>query len=682
MKSILTKTEGVDGARDGRPGYAPRIIPGGSGQTQRRVGEATMEPSAGATPRPVEDVGSGRAPANPLALVIAAAWAGLVVGFVELGLFLARVHLTQHGLFRKSPHALWMIPVANLVLFGAVGLFLTILVRPFPKGGGLLAAWLLCTLALTTPLLAVPGLWASCSLMLGAGLACWIAPTIQAHRGRFRRMVRASLPPLGLALVALGAIASGRDGWAARSGSSHKAARPGAPNVLLVVMDTVRADATNLNGSPRNTTPNLARLADQGVRFERAIATSPWTLTSHASMFTGRWPWELSVGPDRALDTRYPTLAEYLGRQGYATAGFAANTVFCTAEYGLSRGFGHYEDFVVSPLETLRSSALGWLICRRLEPLLDQLWTAAGREASHPLELSHHRKGAAEINQAALSWIANQGDRPYFVFLNYLDAHDPYLVPSGAAHPFSRRPATLTERRALRDWIGEVPRQRTAEELRLARDSYDDCLAYLDGQIGRLVAELGRLGRLEDTVIVVTSDHGEHFGEHNHNGYPIVGHRQSVYQPEIHVPLIVIAPNRLPAKTVVPGAVSLRDLPATLVDLVGIPQARAPFPGRSFLPPSVDSESAPDRVVEGAALAEFSPDQDRPVSLRYHPGATDLMRAVVTDDQVYHRHGDGHEEYYDLRNDPSEAVDLAPSQGSRGPLDRFRAALNRLTPPW
>ncbi|AGA25964.1 sulfatase [Singulisphaera acidiphila] len=649
-----------------------------------------MKPRADTAPGRLGDGASARTPAaedhgnrppkGPLALVVASLWAGLVVGFVELALFLARVQLSQHGLFRKSPHVLWMIPVADLAIFGVIGLFLTILVRPIPKVGARLSAWLLCTVALTTPLLAVPGLWAICSLLLAAGLACWIAPAIH-NRGRgFRRLVRVSLPPLGLALLALVGITIGRDRIVSRGGLTHGTASPGAPNVLLIVMDTVRADATNLNGSARDTTPNLASLAAQGARFERAIATSPWTLASHASMFTGRWPWELSVGPDRALDAHHPTLAEHLGRQGYATAGFAANTVFCTTEYGLSRGFGHYEDFVISPLETLRSSALGWLICRRLVAPLDHLWTAAGREASHPLELSYHRKDAGEINRAALTWIAKQSDRPFFAFLNYLDAHDPYLVPGPAERPFSRRRATLSERRALRDWIGETPRKRTPAELRLARDSYDDCLAYLDSQIGRLIAELDRLDRLKDTVIVVTSDHGEHFGEHDRDGYPIVGHRQSVYQPEIHVPLIVVAPKQVPARTVVSEAVSLRDLPATIVALVG-DQSRSPFPGRSLLPPSsAEDKPAPNRAVESAALAEFSPDQEQPVSLRYQPGATSLMRAVVTDDKVYHRHGNGQEEYYNLREDPSESINLAPSQLARGPLNQFRATLNRLTP--
>jgi arylsulfatase A-like enzyme len=420
----------------------------------------------------------------------------------------------------------------------------------------------------------------------------------------------------------------------------------------------------------------LAALAARGARFDRAVAPSPWTLPSHASMFTGRWPWELSVGIDRALDGRYPTLAEYLGARGYATGGFAANTVFCTTEYGLARGFGHFEDFVVSPLDTIRSSALGWLICRRLVTPIDRLYAAAGREPVHPLEQPAYRKSADEVNGAALSWIADQRDVPFFAFLNYLDAHDPYLVPADADRPFTRRPATPAERRTLRDWVGETPRPRTAEEVRLARDSYDDCLAYLDGRIGRLLAGLERLGRLEDTVIVVTSDHGEHFGEHARDGLPLVGHRQSVYQPEVHVPLVIVAPGRVAAGTAVPGAVSLRDLPATVVDLVGLRDG-SPFPGRSLVRPASGSA---ERGGDNAALAEFSPSLDRPPTLRYQTGAPGLMRAVVTDGAAYVT-SDGREELYDLRDDPAESTDLAASGDRRGLLDQLRSALNLLGPP-
>ena len=129
-------------------------------------------------------------------------------------------------------------------------------------------------------------------------------------------------------------------------------------NVILIVLDTVRADRLGVYGYERDTTPNLARLASRGVRFARAFSTAPWTAPSHASLFTGRWPHELSIGWDRPLDSTHATLAEVLAADGYLTAGFVANTTYCSYETGLDRGFAHYEDYDV----TLR----GVLLCSSL----------------------------------------------------------------------------------------------------------------------------------------------------------------------------------------------------------------------------------------------------------------------------------------------------------------------------
>lgn len=623
---------------------------------------------------------AAKIPGRPWGFLVVALWAGLLVGLVEVGLFLTRVRITQHGLWRQSPHVVWMIPLANLALFALAGVLLAIFVRPLPRVGKSLASGLLATLVLMTPWLSIPGIRAASCLILAAGLACWLVPAIHARATGFATVVRRSLPMLALAVLLLGGIAFGQEYWARRAAEPTGPAPPGAPNVLLIVMDTVRADATSLNGAERDTTPNLAAFARRGARFERANATSSWTLPSHASLFTGRWPWELHVGPDRPLDDRFPTLAEHLGRHGYDTAGFVANGTFCTVEYGLGRGFRHYEDFVVSPLEALRASALGWLIARRLVPVLDRARTAAGREASHPLEWRTHRKPASEINRAALDWVARRGDRPFFAFLNYIDVHDPYLVPDGAARPFHGRPYTLDERRALREWIDERPRDRTPEQFQLARDAYDDCLAYLDSQIGRLFAELDRLGHLENTIVVVTSDHGEQFGDHQRDGLPLAGHRLTVYQPEVFIPLVVVAPDaRIPPGTVVADPVSLRDLPSTILDLAGLAE-NAPFPGRSIVPAATAGEPGGDGSASGAVLAEFSPNESEPATVRYQTGTPGLMRAVIADGASYHRQSDGREELYDLENDPLESTNLVDDPDYEETLGRLREALDGFEP--
>ena len=176
--------------------------------------------------------------------------------------------------------------------------------------------------------------------------------------------------------------------------------------MLLVVLDAVRADALGIYGAGRDTSPNLARLARRGVRFENARSTAPWTLASHASLFTGRWPSRLGTGIHQPLDATYPTLAEYLASRGYATAGFAANYAFCTScFYGLDRGFAHYEDRPVSLDDILGSSGLG----RLLVPALDAVRYAVPRlleaeDQINPVDSLDvtHRRDAGEINRAFL----------------------------------------------------------------------------------------------------------------------------------------------------------------------------------------------------------------------------------------------------------------------------------------
>ncbi len=128
--------------------------------------------------------------------------------------------------------------------------------------------------------------------------------------------------------------------------------------MLLLVLDTVRALSLSVYGYARPTTPSLERLAARGVVFDRAVATAPWKLPTHGTLFTGRYPFELSASYTAPLDSIFPTLAERLTRVGYQTSGFAANLRYCMYEYGLTRGFGYYRDFDVSLAEMIRTSTL------------------------------------------------------------------------------------------------------------------------------------------------------------------------------------------------------------------------------------------------------------------------------------------------------------------------------------
>ena len=257
-----------------------------------------------------------------------------------------------------------MIPVSDVLIFSVVGLSIALLAR-FRRG---LARWIALRLpvglSFLTLLLTIEGLYAIAGMILACGLASNIGPWLERRAAGFGRLVRVSFPVMAVSLVVLTGLTYERVTSAEhRALSLRPPAKPGAPNVLLIVLDNVRAASLSLYGHDRPTTPNLERLARKGVVFSEARSTAPWTLPSHASMMTGRWPHELSVGPDLPLDGTFPTLAEVLGREGYATAGFVGNTYYCNALYGMGRGFARYEDVyenqTVSLFETVRSSGLG-----------------------------------------------------------------------------------------------------------------------------------------------------------------------------------------------------------------------------------------------------------------------------------------------------------------------------------
>src|SRR5262249_48092305 len=188
------------------------------------------------------------------------------------------------------------------------------------------------------------------------------------------------------------------------------------------------------------------------------------------------------------------------------------------------------------------------------------------------------RISAQATNRRFLDWLSRRREpgRPYFAFLNYFDAHAPYLPPTVAGQSFGLRPPHLDESRVLDD-RGEPGKLALPPYFQfLARDSYDNCLAYLDQQLGELFEELERRGELDRTLVIVTSDHGEGLGEHD-----LFDHGESLYRTEIDVPLLIVEPAARRSRGVVGEVVSLRSLPATIAELVGL-GAGSPFPGPSL----------------------------------------------------------------------------------------------------
>jgi arylsulfatase A-like enzyme len=607
---------------------------------------------------------------TPLAVVLMAQWFGLVTGLLELAVLLVQNHFygtATLGTLQLNQHFSWMIPATHLLIFSAAGLVLAPLALIRRRWAVRLTLFVVCALCCFGLLVLIPRLYTAGYVLLACGLAARLVPLIEARARPFRKLVGVSLPLLFGGVVALAGLRYYQVVRAEpRALAQLPAARRGSPNVLLVVLDTVRADRLSLYGYGRDTSPNLIRLARHSVRFERARAAAPWTLPSHASMFTGRLPHELKVFVNRPLDTTYPTLAEFLRDRGYFTAGFVANTRFCNSWYGLGRGFVHYEDYfgsdrVVSFAEAFRSAELG----RRI---LQAACAARNVRAGE----THRRKDAAQINRDFLSWLARRGERerPFFAFLNYYDAHDPYITPDGFDRHFGTRPTTDGELALLQSpHVNErlaSGKNVTPREIALVQDAYDDCLAYLDEQLGRLFDELDRRGVLANTLVIVTADHGEHLGEHK-----IYGHGQSLYRPEIQVPLVISAPTGAPAGEIIHQPVSLCDLAATVVERLGLAD-QCPFPGRSLArfwehaPGESDPSAEPVRseLIRGG---KPSPE------LRWPPAVRGPMQAIVADGKIYIRNGDGVEELYDIAADPAEVHDLAGSAAGRVVLKRFQA---------
>jgi arylsulfatase A-like enzyme len=458
------------------------------------------------------------------------------------------------------------------------------------------------------------------------------------------------------------------------------------PNVLLIVLDTVRADHLSLYGYARSTSPALERLAARGIRFDQARAAAPWTLASHATLFTGRWPHELAIKWLFPLGPDFPTLAEFLGARGYATAGFVGNAFYCSYGSGLDRGFTHYEDYVLDKLSAFRTVHFISLTLKTLAAIVPGLGHGFPIGPSLPMQglsIRHlsqgERKDAGVINREFLGWLSNRREqhRPFFAFLNYFDAHTPYVLPPGGVYRLGSAPRTEADFLFLLEGWFQVDKIKVTVPARtLAQDSYDNCLAYLDEQLGELFDELERRGVLDQTVVIVTADHGEGFGEHG-----LFDHGESLYRPEICVPLLMMLPSRSRFHGVVKVVVSLRDIPATVVDLVGS-ATETPFPGRSLhrlwleSPPGLVASSADDAVLsELSAPNPGDPNQGRSPS---HRGP---LISVAAGDYVYIRNqGDGSEELFNEHDDPQELLNRARDdamlpvlQGFRNRLDQIRA---------
>jgi arylsulfatase A-like enzyme len=630
------------------------MLPG----VHRSLGEpAPMDttPSEPGTPRE-----PSRILLSPTGTILLAIALGLCGGYLDLIVMIfKKYYYNDITYFWSGSDFPWSVPVVHAVLLAVVAVCLAIVNgirsgRPMTLRAG---AWMFATLAIWAALLRMP-LYGMCSLLLAAGLGRPISAAVAACSRHPRHARNAQAGLLGL-LIVLAAFSTGRQAIRKHRAASLPPAPPvGARNVVLIVWDTVRAPSLSLYGYQRKTSPNLQKWARTGVRYAMALVPAPWTYPSHSSFFTGQWPYKLNSQWNYALDATYPTLAEYLAARGYQTVGFVANTRGCSYETGLDRGFAEYEDYPLAPRFLLGRTVPGRWILKNLfgrGDFYDAKW------------IDLQSRDARGINDAFLDWLRRAGrDRPFFAFLNYFDAHSPYVPPAEFAGRFGIRPKFPDDYELLFDVNQLANGKDWLRNFLMARDCYDDCIASLDHQLGRLLDALSSQGLLDNTLVIITADHGESFSDHR-----VFGHGTALYLDQTSVPLVILSPDA-PAGRTLTHPVSLRDLPATIVDQLGL-SAGSPFPGHSLAAFWTLPEQAVPKIT--SAFSEMRLEKARPPLPGEKPVREGLQMSLVASGWHYIRDGAGPEQLYDLSRDSSELLNLAGSAEVNPVRDVFRRTL-------
>lgn len=482
--------------------------------------------------------------------------------------------------------------------------------------------------------------------LLASGTLLSVALLFGAAHALGRRLAGTIRLPHGLlaavaALAVLGAALYPPPAKSLRSLNLGPAAGgPKRPNILLVVLDTVRADHLSVYGYERDTTPFLREFAQHATLYRRAWSTGAMTLTSHASLFTGLYGFTHGAHPaDPAqnpggdfgspLADHHVTLAEALSSAGYATAAAVANHVYLSEGFALNQGFQYYE--VSAPFWAKQKP---FFLRQPVRTRLAQ-WLA-------PEQVIREFNPAGDINRRAvtiLERVARSG-RPFFLCLNYMDAHQPLDPPE----PFNRlfggnlRPSEVPDEVATK--VASLQRALSPEIRAQIVARYDGSIAYLDSCLRGLLEDLRRLGQYDNTLIIITSDHGEAFGRRHH-----LFHVMSVYENQTRVPLLIKYP-RQHRGAVVEQPVSLVDLFPTVLDTVGLP-----------LPAQLDGVSLlrSDSIAPRTLLAESYPTA---FFVSLHPRFHRVERAAIRWPYKLIVDTRGKRELYNLESDPAETRNL------------------------
>ena len=415
------------------------------------------------------------------------------------------------------------------------------------------------------------------------------------------------------------------------------------PNIILLVMDTQRAKDMSCYGYEKKTTPNIDKVAEEGALFTQNISPGVWSLPAYASIMTGKYP--SSHGADMQheyLESRFLRLPEVLGQMGYTTAGFSFNGWCCIAS-GLNRGFGEWRDS--QEVHRFRKDP------RALEQLKSR-----GEE---------YDRGSLALVLHLIDWLQEQRSEksPFFLFANFTEPHAAYRPPQ----PFRKRflPEDVTDDEAAscsQDGYAELAGKikRSERDWKILRALYNGETAALDARLGILFDYLGEAELVDNTILIVTGDHGDEIGEHP----PFIHHVLTIYDSVIRVPLIIRYPPLFPRGKRVEHVTQTLDIFPTLMEILEVENEEIlrEVQGKSLL-----------GAVSGEDGREFAiTDYSRPLQSferiwRRYPDF-DLrplnrsMKAISTTEYKYIWRSDGRDELYHIKTDPDEKKNIVHSE--------------------
>ncbi len=411
-------------------------------------------------------------------------------------------------------------------------------------------------------------------------------------------------------------------------------------NVIIVVLDCARPDHFSCSGYSRETTPFLDKVAREGVRFTQAVSTAPWTLPSHASLLTGLFAsTHGATDENRMLGPQHRRLPEYLKEAGYRTAAFCTNP-WVSPETGFGRGF-----------DCFHTQRLGGRFTRRA--------ALYARKAGDRV-LGRADSGARRTNSALLDWVG-ESDQPFCALVHYNETHLRFHPPAPYDRIFMRREFSAARIKAVNQdcnayIAGAVPM--SEEDFVILTALYDGELRYVDMRLKEVADALIAQGRWDQTLVIVTSDHGENLGEHG-----LMSHKFVLYDTLLRVPLIMRCPPRIPKGFIVEEAAQLTDVLPTVLAVLELGNADSRVQGRALL---VEGQATPGpefTIAEKfrpnlSAFRRRFPDFDtRPYDVR--------KKAIRTRREKFIWHSDEANEFYDLVRDPGEKENLIASAPER-----------------